>query len=281
MEIKKNRSADPMRNSTLYFLIGINTILLIIIGLFQYRNYSYNKKEREFDRNKFAFTNDDYSPVFTIRKFELKSPITSIQASPISIHRRTKKVSRKQIIQKQTKLSDVYSPMSSSNITINSSSNSSVSTTKSSLTSSFKEEKEQENTIEDETIIYNRSTVTTFPIYPGCEKFSNDKIASFKCMSEKMNTDIADLIETPSEMEDGKQRKFVLSFIIDKEGKITNVQSSNRFTVEEPFLNASIKALSLLNEKLSKKKGIIPPKNDAGNPSNMTFTLPFNFISEE
>ncbi len=112
--------------------------------------------------------------------------------------------------------------------------------------------------------------VEEMPVFPGCK---GDQKALQKCLSQKIGKIIARNFDTEIaqnlNLSPGNKRIFV-SFVIDKNGNISNVQTR----APHKRLEAEAKRLIKLLPKMK-------PGKQSGRPVGVKYSLPINFVVQE
>ena len=120
----------------------------------------------------------------------------------------------------------------------------------------------------DENRIHSILTVSTAPVYPGCEscKTNNELI---KCFSAKVNKLFAhhfDYRIIDDYQISGKQR-IAVKFMVDKQGQVKDIIANSRF-----------KVLSEEAMRIMRKIKIMKPAQQGNQNVNVTYTLPITFL---
>ena len=132
---------------------------------------------------------------------------------------------------------------------------------------------EEENTIvsieaelkgEDE--IFNFANVETLPIFPGCENLPTTD-EKFRCLNENILKHISNNFEFPEMARQmGIQGKVYVNFVIDKQGKVTQVSVLRG--VDEIIDNEAMRVIKSLPK--------FTPAKQRGKPVPMQYTVPIN-----
>jgi len=129
-------------------------------------------------------------------------------------------------------------------------------------------------------IIFYARDVAYMAVFPGCEKFSNDKDKSQDCMAKKLQDELGAQLDDFGEIANAnniRQATAKLQFVVDKSGKIVQVKTMNGGNAE--LSKEAQKAMERISKKfIQKGKLIRPAKLDDGTPVNMVFTIPVKFI---
>jgi len=128
--------------------------------------------------------------------------------------------------------------------------------------------------------IFNAREVTYMAVFPGCEKFSNDKIRSQECFTKKLHDELGIQLDDFGEIANAnniQQAAAKLQFVVDKSGKIVQVQAMNGGNAQ--LSKEAKEAMERISKKfIQKGKLIQPAKLDDGTPVNLVFTIPVKFV---
>lgn len=130
-------------------------------------------------------------------------------------------------------------------------------------------------------INYLARDVAYMAVFPGCEKFGNDKEKSQECFARKLQGELgiqlSDFRET-AEAYNIHKAAAKLQFVVDKSGKIVQVKAMNGGNAT--LSKESKEAMERISKKfIQKGKLIQPAKLDDGTPVNVVFTIPVKFTS--
>ena len=110
--------------------------------------------------------------------------------------------------------------------------------------------------------------VEELPMFPACKGLSRDR--QMKCFEEQMSKAVAKNLVYPEEdYENGKQGKVRISFVIDENGKIVDVQAFDNKIVTKEMKIAAEKAV----QKVSK----LTPAKQGGKPVRIKYVIPITF----
>ena len=104
------------------------------------------------------------------------------------------------------------------------------------------------------------------PVFPGCEGLTNDE--SFECFKAKIMGHVQSELKYPDQaLELGLEGKVYVAFVINKEGRVTNVEVPRSV---DKFLDAeAIRVIKTLPK--------MEPATQMGKPVAVTFALPLGF----
>lgn len=194
MKPKKNPKADVSRNGSIYFSVGLALMLFIAYSTINYK--TYDKEDIDIGQLNLDELDDEEIPI--TEQIQTPPPPPPPPAAPEVI----------EIVEDEEEVEETV-----------------IESTETDQEEEIVEIEEVEVEEVEEDIEVPFAVIENVPIYPGCEKGSND--AKRKCMSDKIskfvqkkfNTDLAgDLGLT------GRQRINVI-FKIDKNGNVTGVRS--------------------------------------------------------
>jgi len=235
MEPKKNPKSDVGRNGSLYFSIGLALMLLLTYATINYK--TYDKEAIDIGQLNVEEELDEEIPI--TEQIQTPPPPPPPPAAPEVI----------EIVEDEEEIEETV-----------------IESTETDQEEEIVEVEEVEVEEEEEDIEVPFAVIENVPVFPGCEKGSND--AKRKCMSEKIqkfvqkkfNTDLAgDLGLT------GRQRINVI-FKIDKSGNVVGVRS------RAPHPRLEKEAARVIN-LLPKMK----PGKQRGKPVTVPYSLPIIF----
>ena len=197
MEIKKNPNVDPKRNSSLYFLIGLTSILLLT-----YLSIELKSEDPKVVVEKLDITDNfiqDEEAILTM------PPVQKLPPPPPPAPEVIQIVDNKQVIEDkkiETTEVDENKPVVVNNA------------------SQYGDEGGTADEIDEEVPF---TVIEDVPVFPGCEKVEKSK--RLECFMEQMAKHIKKNQQYPERAaEDNIQGRVSVLFVIDKDGGITNVQ---------------------------------------------------------
>lgn len=235
MEPKKNPKSDVGRNGSLYFSIGLALMLAITYATINYKTYD----KAAIDVGMVDMEELDEEEIPITEQLQTPPPPPPPPAAPEVI----------EIVEDEEEIEETV-----------------IESTETDQEEEIVEVEEIEVEEEEEDIEVPFSVIENVPVFPGCEKGSNDE--KRKCMSSKIqkfvqkkfNTDLAgDLGLT------GRQRINVI-FKIDKSGNVVGVRS------RAPHPRLEKEAARVIN-LLPKMK----PGKQRGKPVTVPYSLPIIF----
>jgi len=130
------------------------------------------------------------------------------------------------------------------------------------------EEEEIETEEEEEDVEVAFAFIEQPPIYPGCEKYKNDKEKLRSCMSKKIGKFIERKFDKSIAEDLGATGVIVINvqFIVDKNGKVTDIQARSKY--KELELEAK-RVISMLPQ--------MQPGQQRGKPTKVRYNLPIKF----
>lgn len=238
MKPKKNPNVAVGRNSSLYFAIGLNVMLLVTYLTLDYKT--------------FEKSNSVIEKVYMEDLFEEDIPITDLNMPPpppppvltapetITIVEDTKEIEETVIESTETsqdeKIEERIVDVS---------------------------EVEVEDVAEDVSVPF--SVVEKVPVFPGCSGSTNDDLKA--CFSKKINNHIVKNFKYPqAALELEIYGKVYVLFTIDKNGNVTNIKSRGPDRMLE---NEAERIISLLPQ--------MKPGLQRGNPVSVPYSIPINF----
>lgn len=197
MEIKKNPNVDPKRNSSLYFLIGLTSILLIT-----YLGIELKSEDPKVVVEKLDITDNFMQEEEAILTMP---PVQKLPPPPPPAPEVIQIVDNKQVIEDkkiETTEVDENKPVVVNNA------------------AQYGDEGGTPDEIDEEVPF---AVIEDVPVFPGCEKVEKSK--RLDCFMEQMAKHIKKNQQYPERAaEDNIQGRVSVLFIIDKDGSISNVQ---------------------------------------------------------
>ena len=242
MEVKKNPNADPKRNSSLYFLVGLTAVLMLT-----YVSIELKSEDPRVEVEKLEIADnmmgEDEEVILTM------PPVQKLPPPPPPAPEVIQIVDNKQVIEDkkiETTEVDENKP-----VVVN-------------TASSYGEEGGTAEEIDEEVPF---AVIEDVPVFPGCEGVAKNK--RLDCFMEQMAKHIKKNQQYPERaMEDGIQGRVSVLFVIDKDGGISNVQ------VRGPKGGELLeKEAQRVIEKLPKFK----PGMQRGKPVRVKYSQPITF----
>ena len=198
MEVKKNPSVDPKRNSSLYFLVGLTAVLMLT-----YVSIELKSEDPRVEVEKLEIADnmmgEDEEVILTM------PPVQKLPPPPPPAPEVIQIVDNKQVIEyKKIETTEVDE---NKPVVVN-------------TASSYGEEGGTAEEIDEEVPF---AVIEDVPVFPGCEGVAKNK--RLDCFMEQMAKHIKKNQQYPERaMEDGIQGRVSVLFVIDKDGGISNVQ---------------------------------------------------------
>ncbi|RKE92228.1 energy transducer TonB [Ichthyenterobacterium magnum] len=237
MELKKNPNMDIGRNSSLYFAIGLNLMLLFTWQMLEYK--TYNKKEVALETLNINKIIEDDIPIVN---FEAPPPPPP---SPVVV----------QTIVIVEDLEDVEETIIESSETGQDEA----------IEEYIAKVEEVEVEEVEEYVEIPFAALESVPIFPGCEGGTKTEVK--KCFQQKIQEHVAKNFNYPeSALEMGIYGKVYVLFLIDSNGVVSRIKSRGPDKVLEKEAERIIKLLPKM----------IPGKQ-RGKPVNVPYSIPINF----
>ena len=242
MEVKKNPSVDPKRNSSLYFLVGLTAVLMLT-----YVSIELESEDPRVEVEKLEIADnmmgEDEEVILTM------PPVQKLPPPPPPAPEVIQIVDNKQVIEEkkiETTEVDENKPVVVNNA------------------SQYGDEGGTAEEIDEEVPF---AVIEDVPVFRGCEKKKKNK--RLDCFMEQMAKHIKKNQQYPERaMEDGVQGRVSVLFVIDKDGGISNVQ------VRGPKGGELLeKEAQRVIEKLPKFK----PGMQRGKPVRVKYSQPITF----
>jgi protein TonB len=232
MELKKNPEADLEKNRGLFTLIGLAFSLALMIGALEWKTYTSGPQ----DLGALEVVEDDEIIPITERQ---NTPPPPPPPPPQDII---------QVVQDNVELEEELEIQSTE-------------TTQDEVVEAVEVEVEESDEIISFAVIEKKA------IYPGCENEPNED-ARFQCMNLSLQKFFSKNVVYPEQAKTlGVQGKVFVSFVIEKDGKVGNVQVARGV---DPSLDAAAVAVV---KKLPK----MTPAQNSGRPARMSYTIPISF----
>jgi protein TonB len=239
MEPRKNPAIEVGRNSSLYFALGLNVMLLCTYLSMEYKTYES--------------TDITLENVQMEELFEEDIPITDLNMPPPPPPPPV--LSTPEVI---TVVEDAIE----------------IEETILESTETDQNEKIEERIVDvsdvnveevDEDISVPFSVVEKVPIFPGCIGTSNQELKD--CFNNKINDHIIKNFKYPqSALELGVYGRVIVLFMIDKDGNVTNIKS-----------RGPDKMLEKEAERIIGLLPVMKPGMQRGNPVSVPYSIPINF----
>ena len=243
MEVKKNPSVDPKRNSSLYFLVGLTAVLMLT-----YVSIELKSEDPRVEVEKLEIADnmmgEDEEVILTM------PPVQKLPPPPPPAPEVIQIVDNKQVIEEK-KIETTEVDENKAVVVVNNA-------------SSYGQEGGTAEEIDEEVPF---AVIEDVPVFPGCEGVAKNK--RLDCFMEQMAKHIKKNQQYPERaMEDGIQGRVSVLFVIDKDGGISNVQ------VRGPKGGELLeKEAQRVIEKLPKFK----PGMQRGKPVRVKYSQPITF----
>lgn len=242
MDLKKNPKFDIGRNSGLYFAIGLNIMLFIVLQALETKTY-----EKE---------DISIAGLEVVENFEEEIPITNLEVPPpppppplpapevIQVVEDIEEIEETIIESTETSQEEI---IEEPEVTV--------------------EEVEVEEVEEDVEVPF--SVVEKVPIYPGCTDISNRALSD--CFSRKIQEHIRNNFRYPQNLLDlGIKGKVYVLFVVDKNGDVTNLRSRGP---DKRLEKEAERIISLLPKMI--------PGKQRNRPVRVPYSIPIHFQIED
>ena len=230
MKTKKNPKVDLQKNSSLYFVIGLSLILFFSRQAIEWKTY-----KKTFDYEMLDVNEDDDEEIPITQQIKTPPPPAPPAAQVIEIVENEEEVEESIIESTETDNDEIIEV--------------------------------DDVSIEEDDLDVDVpfAVIEDVPIFPGCENVSKDKRRD--CFQEKINKHIKRNFRYPEvAMELGIQGRVFVTFIIDKDGSITNI------LMRGPDKNLEKEARRIIS--------VLPkmtPGKQRGRAVRVPFSIPINF----
>lgn len=235
MEPKKNPKADPGRNSWLFFQLGLFAVVLLSYIAIELKTY-----EKDIALNESAIDTsflDEEVPI-TMAPDNPPPPPPPPPPAPEIIKIVEDKKDIKEVVIESTETNQDQKIVEAKKVVV------------------VEEEVETDVPF---------AIIEDVPVFPGCEKVAKDKRK--ECLQDKIQQHIRKNFTYPeSAMDAGIQGRVIVSFIIDKEGKVSVAH-----------LRGPDKALEKEAERIMSRLPQMTPGKQRGKPVRMTMSIPIIF----
>ncbi len=267
MEVKKSKKADMTNRSSLYFLIGLNIVLLLTLFFLE-----FSRKDAEPIQEEVLIPDlPEEDVIITERQFNEPPPPIDAPAPPeIPVEVETVpddvKIEKINVVDQKT-------PKIERNFTGGQEREDNPDPP-----GGLRQEEEDEPEDEvDETL--NIRTATVAPVYPGCEKHKGNNRQLYACFNKSFGNDISQSLDD-YELESGERpRQVKLKFEIDKNGNLKIVGKNS--DAEQRFVDNAAQAFKRVAKRIErlngKGRGIEPAKNAKNQSAVMEYTIPIKF----
>ena len=234
MQIKKNPKVDLQKNSSLYFVIGLCLMLFISWRAIEWK--SYEKDLYDYQSLNVQDDEDEEIPITEQIKTPPPPPPPPVRApTEIEIVEDEEEVEETIIESSETDKDEIIEV----------------------------EEVEIEEEFDDVDVPF--AVIEDVPIFPGCEKMDKNQLRN--CFQEKMNKHILKNFRYPEVAQEmGIQGRVFVSFIIAKDGRITDIKMRGP---DKNLEKEAKRIISLLPQMI--------PGKQRGRPVRVPFSIPIIF----
>lgn len=262
MEVKKTNKASLKGNNMLYFLGGLNLVLLMIWGAFSYQQY---EKEAVIEEPQ-QIVETTEAVLIEIPEPDTPPPPPPPQDEPPPppppeipeiIEETPEPVPPPPIAEQKHKAPDIPTgPVSTGPV---------KQVDLSGLKTKTEAAPKEERVVEPVTV--NR--VADMAVYPGCEKFNGKKRKLIACFGEKLSKDILKYLDTDFPDVDKEKVMVQLEFVVSTDGYIEKINPKRGDDVFKPEAKRALEKVSAYLKKKNKK--IKPAKMADGSKAPLIF----------
>ncbi|WP_452229324.1 MULTISPECIES: energy transducer TonB [unclassified Lacinutrix] len=243
MELKKNPNIEVGRNSSIYFLIGINLMLLFTWQAFEYKSYEGETRKQDFVQIEQELEED--IPITNLNTPPPPPPVEVSTPEVITVVEDTEVVEETVIESTETSQEE------------------------------YMEEREVVEVKDvvvideiEEEIEVAFAVVENVPVFPGCTGNNNELK---KCFNDKVLEHVKKTFKYPAQAQElGIQGKVYVMFIVDSRGYISNIRTRGPNSYLETEASRIIDALPKM----------IPGKQ-RNKPVNVPYSIPISFQLEQ
>lgn len=240
MELKKNPSVDPKRNSKLYFQVGLVAIMLLT-----YVAIELKSADPIIVNESLSLTNnfvEEEETIITLPPVQRLPPPPPPAPEVIQVVKDEIKLDEKKIETTEVDENKAVVVVQASDIG-------------------------GEGDYDDIPDELPFAVIEDIPLFPGCEKVHKSK--RLDCFNEKMAAHIKKNFQYPQRAADDEiQGRVSVQFMIDKEGNVTNIQMKGPKGGE---------LLEKEAERIIAKLPKFTPGKQRGKPVKVKYGLPINF----
>ncbi len=274
MEVKKTQAADMTNRSTMYFLIGLNVVLLIT---FLALEFSRSYAEKIVVEEIVVPPIEDEDVIITERQFDEPPPPIEAPAPPeipVEVETVDDEVELEDPVEIQNQTQTQIPPKNTQTQTEPKVQKGPPDTIK-------PEKKDLPKFDEDKPV--TRLTAKRGPIYPGCEEYKDQGRKLYACFNKRFNQDLENYLDA-FELDPGEKPRVVnLKFQIDKNGNLKLVDASS--SGEASFKKNAESAFGRLSARMERRnkndKGIEPAINTNDQPAVMDYNIAVKFKPQE
>lgn len=261
MEVKKTKKASLKGNNLLYFLGGLNVVLLLAVALFSY------KKEEVIPPKEEAPEIVELTEAVLVEIPEPETPPPPPPPDnepppppppviPTEIVETPEKVEAPEIKDQEIQTPPDLNPTPSSG------------TVKPKVDlSKFKKMADKKTDRVSEPVTVNR--VAEMAVYPGCEKHKGDKRQLIACFGNELRNDILRYLDTEYPDTDKNQLAVQLEFHVTTDGYITNIVPKRGDDIFKPQAKEALERVADYLKRKGKK--IEPAKMADGSKATLVF----------
>ena len=246
MEIKKSKQKSLNKNRTLYFLLGLNLVLLGIFGLFSLQNsveplaqeesilikntppLSVLIAERPVDDQPLPALDEALPPPPLVPQ-DIEETLEPTEPAPLEDQKIIK-----------PNLPEVVSIKSPDKIRLDD------------LFDKVQEAPKEERILDPLPV----SKVTNMAVYPGCEAYEGNKRELVRCFGDNLSKDLMKFLDTEYPKTSKPRVQVQLEFHIDTDGEIVNINAKRG---DEEFKPQAMRAMENVSKYLIKSNKKIQP----------------------
>lgn len=241
MKPKKNPKADIGRNSSLYFMIGLNFVLFIIWQSFEVKTY-----EKELRAHDLVQVVDELDEDVPITETVLTTPPPPPPSAP-------------DIIEIVEDVEDIEETV--------------IESTESSQDTYIEDAIVAVDDLEvgevEEDITVPFAVIENVPVFPGCEIYTTEEERKI-CFNQKMQEHVKNNFKYPlAALEMNITGKVYVQFIIDSNGRVRNIQKRGPDNLLEKEAERIIAALPRVKPGIQRGKSV-----------KVKYSIPINFVMQ-
>jgi protein TonB len=241
MEVKKNPQVDVGRNSSLYFAIGLNLMLLSTYLMFEHKFYENTTYERDIVQMDDIVEED--IPIVNIDVPPPPPPPPAVVSEDLRIVEDVEEVEETIIESTEIDQGDAIEYVATV------------------------EDVEVEEVEEDIEVPFR--VIENVPVFPGCENGTKEE--KMACFQRAMQEHVKKNFNYPeTALELGMHGKVFVLFVIDKTGRVSKIQSRG----PDKILEKEAERIIALLPKMT-------PGKQRGRAVSMPYSIPINFVLQD
>lgn len=246
MEIKKSKQKSLNKNRTLYFLIGLNLVLLGVYGLFGIQNSMESLEQKETT----LVQTTPPTSILIAERSEEEQPLPEIDEPlpPPPLIPQDIEETLEPIEPAPLDKQELNKPRIAEVVNVNTPVRVNIDELLDQVQAAPKEERVPDP------VPVNR--VTNMAVYPGCEAYEGKKRELVRCFGDNLSKDLIKFLDTEYPDTSKPRVQVQLEFHINTEGEIVNINAKRG---DEEFMPQAMRALENVSKYLKNANKKIKP----------------------